>query len=146
MTTPLPLPLLPSSPMSFSDAIKKAKVADAATAEAEKVRDEDGQQGQATALQPSKTQHAVPQRDNEKGRDAHAAAGRRAGEDEDEDEDEEVELPMPGSFDFEDTTAVLHVRVSSIHSMRSVYGNGRQKYCSRFHRRRASGVRENGRR
>ncbi len=31
MTTPLPLSLLPSSPMSFSDAIKKAKVADAAT-------------------------------------------------------------------------------------------------------------------
>ena len=39
MTTPL----LPSSPLSFSDAIKKAKVADAATAEAEKVRDEGGQ-------------------------------------------------------------------------------------------------------
>jgi len=46
MTTPL----LPSSPLSFSDAIKKAKVADAATAEAEKVRDEGGQQAQATAL------------------------------------------------------------------------------------------------
>ena len=46
--------------MSFYDAIEKAKVADAATAEAEKVRDEDGQQAQATALQPSKTQHAVP--------------------------------------------------------------------------------------
>ena len=87
-----------------------------------------------------------PERDYEKGSDAHAAAGRRAGEDEDEDEDEEVELPMLGSFDFEDMTAVLHVRVSSIHSMRSVYGNGRQKYCSGFHRRRASGVRENGRR
>ena len=87
-----------------------------------------------------------PQRDYEKGSDAHTAAGRRAGEDEDEEEEEEVELPMPGSFDFEDTTAVLHVRVSSILSMRSVYGNGRQKYYSRFHRRRASGVRENGRR
>ena len=59
----------------------------------------------------------MPQRDNENGSDAHVAAGRRAGED--EDEDEKVELPMPGSFDFEDTTAVLHVRVSSIHSMRS---------------------------
>jgi hypothetical protein len=87
-----------------------------------------------------------PKRDYEKGSDAHAAAGRRAGEDEDEDEDEEVKLPMPGSFDFEDTTAVLHVRVSSIHSMPSVYGNGRQKYCSWFHWRRASEVRENGRR
>ena len=86
----------------------------------------------------------MPQRDNENGSDAHAATGRRAGED--EDEDEEVELPMPGSFDFEDTTAELHVRVSSIHSMRSVYGNGRQKYSSWFYRRRASGVRENGRR
>jgi hypothetical protein len=62
------------------------------------VRDGDGQQ----ALLPSKTQHAVPQRDNEKGSDAHAVAGRRAGEDEVEDEDEEVEPPMPGSFDFED--------------------------------------------
>jgi hypothetical protein len=118
--------------------------ADAATAEAEEVRDEDGQQARATALQLSKTQDAVPQRDNEKGSDAPAAAARRAGED--EDEDEEVELPMPGSFDFEDTTAVLQVWVSSIHSMRSVYGNGRQKYCSWFHRHRASGVRENGRR
>jgi hypothetical protein len=121
MTTPLPLPLLPSSPLSFSDAIKKAKVADAATAEAEKVRDEGGQQAQATALQPSKTQHAMPQRDNEKGSDAHAAAGRHAEEDEDKDEDEEVELPMPGSFDFGTTTPVLRVRVSSesIRSMRS---------------------------
>jgi hypothetical protein len=100
MTTPLPLP--PSSPMSFSDAIKKAKVADAATAEAEKVRDEGGQQAQATALQPSKTQHAVPQRDNENGSDTHAAAGRRAEEDEDKDEDAEAELPMHGLFDFED--------------------------------------------
>jgi len=79
----------------------------------------------------------MPQRDNENGSDAHAAAGRRAGED--EDEDEKVELPMPGSFDFEDTTAVLHVRVSSIHSMRSVYGNGREKYSSWFDRHRASG-------
>jgi hypothetical protein len=43
-----------------------------------------------------------PQRDNEKGGDAHAATGRRAGEDEDGDEDEEVELPMLGSSDFED--------------------------------------------
>ena len=66
------------------------------------MRDEDGQQAQATALQPSKTQHAVLQRDNEKGSNAHAAAGRRAGEDEDGDEDEEVELLMPGSSDFED--------------------------------------------
>jgi len=44
----------------------------------------------------------VPQRDNEKGSNAHAAAGRRAEEDKDKDEDEEVELPMPGLFDFED--------------------------------------------
>jgi len=94
----------------------------------------------------SRTRRSMPcpQCDHEKGSDAHTAAGKRAGED--EDEDEEVELPMPGSFDFADTTAVLHVRVSSIHSMRSVYGNGRQKYCSQFHRCRASGVRENGRR
>jgi len=98
MTTPL----LPSFPLSFSDAIKKAKVADAATAEAEKVRDEGGQQAQATALQPSKTQHAVPQRDNEKGSDAHAAAGRRAEDDVDKDEDAEAELLMHGLFDFED--------------------------------------------
>jgi hypothetical protein len=40
-TTPPPLPLLPSSSMSFLDVIEKAKVA-AATAEAEKVRDEGG--------------------------------------------------------------------------------------------------------
>jgi hypothetical protein len=69
MTTLQPLPLLSSSPMPFSDAIKKAKVVDAATALAKKVRDEGGQQAQVTALQPSKTQHAVPQRDNEKGTD-----------------------------------------------------------------------------
>ena len=55
--------------MPFSDAIKKAKVVDAATALAKKVRDEGGRQAQVTALQPSKTQHAVPQRDNEKGTD-----------------------------------------------------------------------------
>jgi hypothetical protein len=83
------------SPLSFSDAIKKAKVADAATAEAEKVRDEGGQQVQARALQLSKTQHAVPQRDDEKGNDAHAVTRRRAEEDEDEEEEEEVELRMP---------------------------------------------------
>ncbi len=41
-TTPPPLPLPPSSSMSFSDAIKKAKVA-ATTAEAETVRDSGGQ-------------------------------------------------------------------------------------------------------
>jgi hypothetical protein len=40
-TTPPPLPLLPSSSMSFLDVIENAKVA-AATAEAEKVRDEGG--------------------------------------------------------------------------------------------------------
>jgi hypothetical protein len=65
-TTPPPLPL-PPSPMSFSHAIKKAKVAAAATAEADKVRDEGGQQAQATTFQLSKTQHVVPRRDNEKG-------------------------------------------------------------------------------
>ena len=42
--TPPPLPL-PPSPMSFSDAIKKAKVVGAATAEADKVRDEGGTAG-----------------------------------------------------------------------------------------------------
>jgi len=59
-TMTMPLPLL--SPTSFSDTIKKTKVADAATwtAEAKKVWDEDGQQVQVMALQPSKTQHAVP--------------------------------------------------------------------------------------
>jgi hypothetical protein len=41
--------------MSFFGAIKEAKVADAATAEAEKVRDEGGQQAQAMTIQPSKT-------------------------------------------------------------------------------------------
>jgi hypothetical protein len=95
-TTPPPLPLPPST-MSFSDAIKKAKVAAAATAEADKVRDEGGQQAQATTFQPSKTQHVVPRRDNEKGGGAHVASERRA----EEEEDEEVELRIPGSFDFE---------------------------------------------
>jgi hypothetical protein len=52
--------------MSFFGAIKKAKVADAATAEAEKVRDEGGQQqAQATTVQLCKTQYVVHQRDNE---------------------------------------------------------------------------------
>jgi hypothetical protein len=84
--------------MSFSDIIKKAKVAAAATAEADKVRDEGGQQAQATTFQPTKTQHVVPRRDNEKGGEAHVASERRV----EGDEDEEVELRMPGSFDFED--------------------------------------------
>jgi hypothetical protein len=83
--------------MSFSDAIKKAKVAAAATAEADKVRDEGGQQAQATTFQPSKTQHVVPRRDNEKGGEAHVASERRA----EGGQDEEVELRMPGLFDFE---------------------------------------------
>jgi hypothetical protein len=74
--------------MSFSDAIKKAKVASAATAEADKVRDEGGQQAQATTFQLSKTQHVVPRRDNEKGGEAHVASERRA----EGEEDEEVEL------------------------------------------------------
>jgi hypothetical protein len=95
-TTPPPLPLPPST-MSFSDAIKKAKVAAAATAEADKVRDEGRQQAQATTFQPSKTQHVVPRRDNEKGGGAHVASERRA----EEEEDEEVELRIPESFDFE---------------------------------------------
>jgi hypothetical protein len=89
--------------MSFSDTIKKAKVAAAATAEADKVRDEGGQQAQAhaTTFQPSKTPQVVPQRDDKKGGEAYVASERRASEDEDEEEDEEVELRMPGSFDFE---------------------------------------------
>jgi hypothetical protein len=99
-TTPPPLPL-PPSPMSFSDAIKKAKVAAAATAEADKVRDEGGQQAQATTSQPSKMQHVVLRRDNEKGGEAHVASERRVEGDEDEGEDEEVELRILGSFDFE---------------------------------------------
>ena len=61
-----------------------------------------GQQAQAMTFQPSKTQHVVPRRDNEKGGEAHVASGRRAEGDEDEEEDEEVELRMPGSFQFED--------------------------------------------
>ena len=99
-TTPPPLP--PPSPMSFSNAIKKAKVAPTATAKADKVWDEGGQQAQATTFQPSKTQHVVPQRDNEKGGEAHVASERRAERDEGEEEGEEVELHMPGSFEFED--------------------------------------------
>jgi hypothetical protein len=99
-TTPPPLPLPPSL-MSFSDTIKRAKVA-AATAEADKVRDGGGQQAQATTFQPSKTQHVVPRRDNEKGGEAHVASERRTEEEEDEEEDEEVELHMPGWFQFED--------------------------------------------
>jgi len=83
--------------MSFSDAIKKAKVAAATTAEADKVRDEGGQQAQATTFQPSKTQHVVPRRDNENGGSAHVASERRA----EGGEGEEVELRMPGSCDFE---------------------------------------------
>ena len=51
----------------------------------------------------------MPWLDNEKGSDAHASAGGHAEEDEDKGEDEEVEK-----------TSVLRVRVSSIHSMRSV--------------------------
>ena len=69
-TTPPPLSLPPFSSMSFSDAIKKAKVA-AATAEAEKVGDEGGQRAQAMASQPHKIRH-----NNEKGSDARAAAER----------------------------------------------------------------------
>ncbi len=91
-TTPPPRPL-PPSPMSFSDAIKKAKVAAATTAEADKVRDEGGQQAQATTFQPSKTQHVVPRRDNENGGSAHVASERRA-------EGEEVEEEV--AFEFED--------------------------------------------
>ena len=88
--------------MSFSDTIKKAKVAAAAaaTVEADKVRDECGQQAQATTFQPSKTQQVVPRRDNEMGGEAHVASERHAEGEEDEEEDEEVELRMPGSFDF----------------------------------------------
>ncbi len=66
------------------------------------MRDEGGQQAQATTFQPSKTQHVVPRRDNEKGGEAHVASERRAEGDEDEEEDEEDELRMPGSFEFED--------------------------------------------
>ena len=66
------------------------------------MRDESGQQTQATTFQPSKTQHVVPRRDNEKGAEAHVASERRAEGDEDEEEDEEVELRVPGSFEFED--------------------------------------------
>jgi hypothetical protein len=57
---------------------------------------------QATAFQPVEAQLAVPQDDNERGGDAHAATERRAEEDEADEKDEEVELRMPGSFDFED--------------------------------------------
>jgi hypothetical protein len=57
---------------------------------------------QVTAFRPLEAQHAVPQDDNERGGEAHAATERRAEEDEGEEEDEEVELRMPGSFDFED--------------------------------------------
>jgi hypothetical protein len=57
MTMPLLLP--PLSLMLFSDAIKKAKVDDAVTAEADKVQDEDGQQAQVMVLQLSKMQHAI---------------------------------------------------------------------------------------
>ena len=53
---------------------------------------------QATTFQPSKTQHVVPRRDNEKGGEAHVAFERRA----EREEVEEVELRMPGSFEFED--------------------------------------------
>ena len=61
-----------------------------------------GQQAQATTFQPSKTQHVVPRRDNEKGGEAHVVSERRAERDKDEEEDEEAELRMPGSFEFED--------------------------------------------
>ena len=57
-----------------------------------------GQQAQATTFQPSKTQHVVPRRDNEKGGEAHVTSERRT----EEEEDEEVELHMPGWFEFED--------------------------------------------
>jgi hypothetical protein len=56
-----------------------------------------GQPAQAMTFQPSKTQHVVPRRDNEKGSEAHVASERR----DERDKDEEVELRMPGSFDFE---------------------------------------------
>jgi calcium/calmodulin-dependent protein kinase I len=119
-TTPPPLPL-PPSPMSFSDAIKKAKVAAAATAEADKVRDEGGQQAQATTSQPIKTQHVVPRRDNEKGGEAHVASERRAEGDEDEEEDEEVELRIPGSFDFENhDSGAARARAGAVDSFDAV--------------------------
>ena len=125
MTTPLPLPLLPSSPMSFSDAIEKAKVADAATSLAEKVRDEGGQQAQVTALQPSKTQLTVPQ--------APSAITKRAGMPMRRlgDARRRVRTKMKtkrssclclGCSTLRTKTPVLwvpRVRVSSIHSMRS---------------------------
>jgi hypothetical protein len=89
-------------PNVISDAIKKAKVTAAATAEADKGRMRVGQQAQAMTFQPSKTQHVVPRRDNEKGGEAHVASERRAERDKDEEADEEAELRMPGSFEFED--------------------------------------------
>ena len=81
---------------------RRAKVAATATAEADKVRDEGGRQAQATTFQPSKTQHVVPRRDNEKGGEAHVASERCAEGNEDEEEDNEVELRVPVSFQFED--------------------------------------------
>ena len=65
----------PSSPMSFSEAINKAKT----SAKAEKNGDAPRAQSDPTAFRPRKMEE----------------------EDEDEDEDDEVELRIPGSFSFE---------------------------------------------
>jgi len=71
----------PSSPMSFSDALNKAKTK-AAAAETEKAREGDDAPPRAqttSASQPQKTEA-----------------------DEDDEEEDEVELRIPGSFDFGD--------------------------------------------
>ena len=75
---------------------------------------------QATAFQPVEAQLAVPQDDNERGGDAHAAIERRAEEGEEEEKDEEVELRIPGSFDFDDTSAARAGTVDPFDAVRTL--------------------------
>jgi hypothetical protein len=61
------------------------------------------------AFQSVEAQLGMPQDDDERGSDTHAATERCAKEDEEDEKDEEVELRMPGSFDFEDNdTGAAH--------------------------------------
>jgi len=79
-----------TSPMSFSDAINRAKAATEEAAASEKARVD--APNSRTTPSPPKTQSR-----GDGGNDAAAADD----EDEDEDEDEDSMLRIPGSFDFE---------------------------------------------
>ena len=94
--------------VTISERSHAASQADGAGGDGDNKDNKDHLAGDST-FQPLEAQHAVPQDDNERGGEAHAATERRASEDEDEEEDEEAELRMPESFDFEDhNTGAAH--------------------------------------